>query len=192
MDVLKITEGRLKISLSPEEMEEWGVLGEEDGSPRPPSRARLRRLLQHADRLVGFPTEGSRLLIQLFSSLDGGCELFVSCVDGEEEPFLADPSPSAAAPTVAFGFERLEWLLCVCRRLLSMGFCGDSRTFLSSDRRYYLFLGVSRELVYFPLNELSFILEFGFPVSAEEVGRRLEEHGTSLCAENAVGQLGIL
>ena len=101
-------------------------------------------------------------------------------------------TPKEESRTGAFGFDRLEWMISVCRRLRDSGYEGESRAFRCDDLRYYLFLEEPRLSDYLPLNEFSFISEYGTRENARALGHFLCEHGTAICEQGAIEQLGIL
>ncbi|MBQ9086100.1 MAG: adaptor protein MecA [Clostridia bacterium] len=200
MDFLKINENKLKITLTAEDLEEWDMDAEELDYGSPQTRALLQDLLRRADLAVGFPTERARVLVQLYSSRDGSCEMFVSRIgvasaeEGGSSPLLhCKPSHrSAGGVAGAFGFDRLEWLLCVCRRLRGIGYGRNSAVYRGDDRRYYLFLEGLDPLGYLNPDEYSFISEYGSVESVSAMRQFLREHGTPICTENAVERLGLL
>lgn len=205
MEWILIDENRLKITLSESDMRRYAL---SDGAAEGEgvSRASLRRLLEDTRARVGFETEGERLLLRLFSSRDGGGELFVTRLPRED-------GPPADGETLARGeaallrclredgagclllCEVLEDLLGVCRRLGAVGFEGESRVYIEEadgETLWYLALtgeGLSSGRLPLPL---AFLSEYGSLLPAEGLLPRLEEYGRRVCAENAVSVLGEL
>lgn len=199
MEFLKINENKLKITLGAEELEKWGISAEDLDGADLRSRAFLRKILRQAEREVGFFTEQLRTLVQLYVSRDGGCELFVSRItqeescNGEGSISLEHPSCTLSeANTSLFGFDSLEWLLIVCRRLRAQGFCQPSRAYRDTEGRYYLLLEGVDLFDLSNLNEYTFIFEFGSCESPDSMVQKLREHGRLICGNRAVDQLGIL
>ena len=196
MEFLKINENKLKITLRAEELEEWGIVAEDLDCADLRSRAFLRKLLRCAEGEVGFVTERFRTLIQLYVSRDGGCEIFVSRIeppDSEEgdgashnERISVEP---VSASSLAFRFERIEWLLAVCRRLRQLGFSGESHAYLGPDGSYYLCL---EDLPPMCADAYAFIYEYGHGESPDATHSLLRECGRLICPSRAVEQLGIL
>ena len=199
MEFLKIDENKLKITLTPEELSQWGLDAEDLDCADLHSRSFLRKLLRRAEHEVGFFTEKYRTLVQLYASKDGGCEVFVSRItpldsDSEEEMTSTskESEPHHEDALFAFSFDKLEWLLAVCRRLRNMGYCGHSRAYRGTEGRYYLILEGIKPLCSFELCEYSFICEFGSAESPQAIGQILREYGHLLCKDDAVEQLGVL
>lgn len=186
MDFLKISQNKLKISLCPEEMAEWGL---EKADPSPPSRERIRRLLSLADSRVGFDTRQARILLQLFASRDGGCELFVSKIG--PLPSLERPSALVQRLDAVFRFERLDWLLSACGRLLLSGYGGDSQVFRYRGA-YYLLLQLPSDFDPLIPDRCSFLGEYASALPFEVLRPLLWEHGLPICTELAVERLGPL
>ena len=60
------------------------------------------------------------------------------------------------------------------------------------DGKYYLFLDGLDPSGFIPLDEYSFIVEYGSSENVESLRGFLSEHGRAICQENAVERLGIL
>ena len=87
---------------------------------------------------------------------------------------------------VAFGFESVGRMLSVCRRLMNVGYHGKSEAYFGDDRRAYLFLSLPETSGYLPLDEFSFIGEYGSHENAEVLRQYLGEHARPICREGAV------
>ena len=197
MEIIMIGEHKLKLMLAREELSTFDLDGAHLDCGRVESKRMLRNILKYLKEQVGFQTDGYRVLVQLFPSRDGGCELFItrmaepsSCEwrDAEED---ADGEPPPEKMEI-FSFDRLEWLILVCRRLIDLGYAGDSDAYISDDRRFYLLLQGADSHRYLPLNEYSFISEYGQEESYQAMENFLCEHGKRLCAVDAVARLGVL
>ncbi len=199
MEFILISDTKLKIMLTASDMAELLPDGKEPDYGDPDTRRMFRELLRRAKAQTGFDTDGSRVLVQLFSSKKGGCEVFVTKLGALNEPLSCEPDvhykPSyytEEAHAGAFGFDTLSHLLSVCRRLWHIGYGGDSSVYAGDDRRYYLFLhhmDTSEEL---PVDEFSFIGEYGTGESYEATRHFVCEHGRPLCRGDAVRILGEL
>ncbi len=199
MELILISEKKLKIILTAEDMAEFLPDGQEPDYGDPDTRRMFRELLRRAKAQTGFDTDGSRVLVQLFSSRKGGCEIFVTKLGALSEPLPDEPSvhykPSYYTDgrrSGAFGFDAMGHLLSVCRRLCQIGYGGESSVFLCDDRRYYLFLDGMDTSDYLPLDEFSFIGEYGTSESYEASEHFVCEHGRPLCRGDAVRILGEL
>lgn len=212
MDWIRIHENQIKIMLSAEEMKSFHTDLKHLDYGDPALRRMIRQVLEEIKQVSGFDTEGSRVLIRMFPSRGGDCELFVTklsslCRDDTESdeenekgatlsllhsPVSGDSAPGDSAPLGSFGFEELSRLLAVCRRLLALGYTGNSSAYISDEHRFYLLLEKPEETRYLPYNEFSFISEYGVSESTEWLLDMLGEHCRPICERCAVETLGIL
>ena len=100
--------------------------------------------------------------------------------------------PPGSGKPGAFAFERMEYLLAVCHRLCDIGYVGASEAYAGDNGRYYLFLEGLDPTEYLPLDEYSFLSEYGSRENPKELRGFLGEHGRAICDKGAVGRLGIL
>ena len=77
MELILISNSKLKIMLDEEDMREYRI-GEDSDCAEPDTRKALRHLLDRARDEVGFNTDGSEIFVQLYTSKRGGCELFIT------------------------------------------------------------------------------------------------------------------
>ena len=156
---------------------------------------------------TGFDTDGQRVLVQLYPSKDGGCEMFVTkiglldesgtdkkCSQGYERlsSQIKKQKKTATAKNVCsvYAFESTEVLLRVCRRLSDIGYIGDSSAYRAENGKCYLFLADVETAVYSPLDEFSFIAEYGTRENSDMMKYYVSEHGSPLCEHKAVSVLG--
>lgn len=202
MEFLRIGENQLKITLSEDELLFYGL----DLSSLSYSSTETRRgfwaLLDDAKHATGFDAAASKVSVQIYASKKGGCEMYISAEEAaeptkEQSPTLPVESGLTVCPTVprqfsaAIGvFHRLCDLLSACLALHQRGYCGISSAWQVSDR-YYLHLGgnTTRKASKTAPDSTDLLWEFALPAS-EITLPYLAEHGTSLCAEDAVGTLG--
>ena len=208
MDMIMISDRKLKVMLTREDLDGYGVATEDLDYANTDTKRMLWDLLSLAKKRVAFHTDGHRVLLQIFPSRDGGCEIFVSKLgdlprkdsdapaDLYAEPILhckrEHRSDSLPQRMGAFRFETMDWLLTVCRRLFDIGYGGESAAYAGDNHSYYLLLDGMDTTGYLPLDEFSFIREYGSAESAEGTLHFLSEHGTPICLSDAVGILGSL
>ena len=89
----------------------------------------------------------------------------------------------------AFAFENISNLINVCRRLVNMGYDGESDAYVGEDKRSYLFLSDLEPCAYLPLDEFSFISEYGTAENEEATRSYVSEHAKEICKTNAVEEL---
>lgn len=83
MELILISNTKLKIMLNEEDMLQYNIGGETDCS-EPATRRAIRSLLECAKDQIGFNTDGEEIFVQLYTSKRGGCELFVTKCKLEE------------------------------------------------------------------------------------------------------------
>ena len=210
MEIIMISDSKLKLMLAREDLAEFDLEADELDYSKSETKQMLWDILSDLREQVGFRTDGCRVLVQLFPSRDGGCEMFISkiadfCYCAEERtdteheillPMLhcksAHRSAACQGKVGVFAFDRLEWMITVCRRLRGIGYGEDSRAYISDDHRYFLFLEGLDPLGYLTLDEYSFIAEYGSVENADALTGYLCEHGRLLCESDAVERLGVL
>lgn len=169
MELIVISESKLKIMLSGADMVKYELTGEALDCADLRTREAFRHIFDDARDTVGFNTRGERLLVQLYTAKDGGgCEIFVTKLGAEETGVwegsevslesIWDGGSSADRERAllrrvyangeedgevlrwCFSFDRLEDLIKACRRLLSAGFAGESRLYIEECPREVWFL----------------------------------------------------
>ena len=107
MELLLISESRLKIILSDADMEKYEITSDTmEGSDSETKRA-IRCILDEAKRRIGFDVCGGNIFVQIFPSKDGGCEMFVT--------------KTVAITCVSAAFVRLSISITQAIRLLKSG-----------------------------------------------------------------------
>ena len=201
MEFILINESKLKVMLDKSDLEEFDISAERLDYSNTETKRMFWDIIGRAKKNVGFECDGVRVLVQLYTSKDGSCELFVSKVGrtlGEKDyaPSLCfKPSHKAShdtSRTGAFKFDSLEWLLSVCRRLNGIGYSGSSDVYIDDDRCFYLFLDGLDATGYIFLDEYSFINEYGSPQNTEATLSFLSEHGRIICKDDAVNKLSTI
>ena len=204
MEIIMITENKLKVMLTSADLKEFSLRTEDLDYSNADTKHMFWDILSQAKHTFGFDTDGKRVLVQLYPSRAGGCEMFItklgdaSYAESEENgtrgrPLLhcktAHRQPTAQNGQGVFSFQRMTDVLAVCRRLENIGYEGESEAYLGDDRRVYLFLSERDSVGFLPLDEYSFLAEYGTPENPERVRRYVIEHAKALCESRAVEQL---
>ena len=210
MELILISDSKLKIMLTAQDMCRDDINALTVDCSTDEGRRAFRNILNDARDETGFDTSGDRLFIQMYPSRTGGCELFVTKLgivcSAADEAANNSPIPLTGGRSVvqlkperknssgkgregAYCFERLDWLLCVCRRLVQSGYDGESSAYRDQDGRCYLILDSMNISSYAPLDEYSFILEYGTYENAESLRLYIREHGSVICESGAVERL---
>ena len=197
MDLIKISDNKLKIMLTPVDMQSYEIsIGELD-CINMETREAFRNIMKEARERIGFDTGGNQIYVQVYPSREGGCELFVTKLGlvCSHEGQNTSASPHAQSQTdhgVGFSFESMEHLLAACRRLSSLGHWGESSAYRSDEGRYFLLLDdrVGRRPPPFDRNRVVPLLEeYGVRQNAAAIALYIREHATVLCEGEAITRL---
>ena len=216
MDLIKINDNKLKIMLSATDMSSLALDADHMDYTNSKTREAFRHILEEARDRTGFDAKGNQIYVQLYPSRGGGCEMFVTklgvvcTLEESNSPASQDLShkkPPTPLPrpktgertdrnrTIAFVFDEMEHLLCVCRRLRRRDFPGASEAWLGEEGKYYLLLTerqTTGHSLLFDTSLLSFLGEYGHQKNADMIRLYIREHARPICKEDAVGQLSIL
>ncbi len=209
MEIIMISDSKIKVMLSADDLKGFDL----DTASLDYSNTETKRMfwdiLSRAKHSIGFDTDGHRVLVQLYPSRCGGCEMFVtrlSCrYDAEKgeqserpeiEPVINKLPPKKSLKKEehdgrigAFAFENIENMISVCRRLVNIGYNGESDAYVGEDKRSYLFLSDLEPCAYLPLDEFSFICEYGTAENEEATRSYVSEHAKEICKTHAVEEL---
>ncbi len=214
MDLIKINENKLKIMLTPVDLQCYDINTAEMDYTQEETRQAFRHILDEARDRTGFDAGGNRIYIQLYPSREGGCELFITklgvlCTLGEGEDgvpltkhgnsgvgrTLPIPRPQQERErgrSVAFVFEKLDHLLTVCRRLSARAYPGGSAAYRGEEGRYFLLLserGGNRISGIIDRAALSLISEYGIQQNADAIRLYIREHARPICESRAIEHL---
>ena len=142
MEFILINENKIKVMLTEQDLKEFEIDAEDLDYSNTDTKRMFWDILSRAKHSTGFDTDGHKVLVQLYPSRHGGCELFVTKI-GElcpaEDGCMLSSKPSETQTdkrsaksrskaqiekqdSSAFIFESLSDLLCVCRRLDALGY----------------------------------------------------------------------
>ncbi len=179
MELILISNSKLKIMLSAEDMKLYNI--ECDGESA--LHRGFKPVLDAARRDCGFDTESGRLLVQVFPSRGGGCEMFVTRValgsgkDGKDEN----------KPSVCI-FKTAGDLASVCRILNLRGYGRDSSAYALEEGVFALFLPEFDPDERLPLGA-AVIEEFGQRRDLENLEEYIKEHARTIFLSDAVALL---
>ena len=185
MEYILINDSKLKIILDSHELTEWDIHVDELDYANPAARQVFEGLLGYAKKELGFDTTGYKILLQLFPSKDGGCELFVTRLgQNSEAPPKRHPRERKTAEQRAYSFDKLSHLLAVCKRLSESEFDGESSAWFDIQGRWFLLLSS------YTAGDLCFISEYGEDENPKAAELYLCEYGTAVSKKNAASILG--
>lgn len=196
MEYILINDSKLKIILEERELEEWDISIDELDYSNPAAKRVFEGLLGYAKQELGFDTSGYKVLIQLYPSKDGGCELFVTRL-GESSERQSKSSRSRKekkqAEQRAYSFDKLSHLLAVCKRLCLSGFTGESSAWFDKEGKWFLLMsleGDSDSSKLLPPDRFSFITEYGEYENPKALSLYLGEYAKAVCENDAALILG--
>lgn len=111
MELIVISDHKLKIMLTAPDMKRYALDTQHMDYTNSRTREAFRHIFSDARKQFDFQTDGSRLFIQLFSSKDGGCEIFVTKLDVPSPPTASvscrqSPKEECALPSVLSSGEK--------------------------------------------------------------------------------------
>ncbi len=202
MDLIKISDTKLKIMLTSSDMAHYGLHNDSISIADRHVRNVLRQLLSDTKDRTGFDVDMSRLYVQMYPGADGGCELYISKPENENSPEhyceLPVLSPVAKQGLVfqsrerlsqdmcIYSFLKLEHLVLVCKRLLSVGFSGLGNVYVDHKLTYFLVLYDFPPPSLYAPDKYCFLSEYGCRENARSLQGYLNEYCTMLCKEKAV------
>lgn len=208
MEYVMINESKLKVMLEESDLVGLDLSSEELDYANPEAKQLFGDILGYAREELGFDTSGYRVLLQLYPSRDGGCEIFITRLGKLEEADAPKGKESDAKETSqkprkkakrrkAFRFESLSHLVGACKRLSESGANPHSEAFTDLLGEWFLILSYgddeySEVLDMLPVSELSFISEYGTPEDARALSLYLGEYGRAVCTSDAIETLSRL
>lgn len=201
MELIRISNSKLKIMLTPMDMRQFELSTDNFYDDSEKMHHSFRLLLDEVKRQSGFEADDHRISVQYFPSREGGCEMFISNLAPEKERGACALTPAQEIhPTTrshgsfcrsfAYRFEGLDTLLSACRRLQALDYISASSAYRDDAGRYYLFINTFAASPFATPEELYFVVEYGSIENASQLRLYLAEHGTVICCEDAVGTLG--
>lgn len=195
MELIVISDDKLKIMLSEEDMQRYHISGDEFDYSKLSTRTVLKSILTDAKNLTGFDTEGEQFFVQLFTSAHGGCELFITKGEQDnyatEAPIEKKPHSSRRTYQSLYSFDSFYNLISSCRRLIPFENDIDSVAYSDISGKYFLSLKHANLSPYTRLDKFTFLLEYGRRENFENFERYIQEYGSWIC-KNAVSVLGEL
>lgn len=203
MELIRISDRKLKIMLTPSDMSQFEMNAERLGEDSEQMRRSFRLLMREVRRKIAFDLDDRRISVQYFPSRGGGCEMFVSSLpQGDDKKRALTPvAPSGlpAKPSRAQTFRResayrmreLETLLRACRRLRALRFMGDSAAYRDDRGGYFLLIGLASPSPFSLPDEVAFLSEYGELRNVSQTKIYIREHA-ALISDRAVEQLSEL
>ncbi len=191
MELIMISDTRLKVVLTRADMESYRLDFDGDAYDNARTRRAMMRLFDEVKRRVGFDISEDRILVQIWQGGDGGCELYVSKMETKSTSSRRASRVTACDyETQIYKFAAFRDLLSVCRILVRRGYRKPSEVLFSDSGAWYLLLdGV--EMTH-PLDTLSFIGEYAEKQGTALPPHVLREHAKVVAAGDAIRRLATL
>ncbi len=185
MELIIISESKIKLMLSKDEMEAFSGNTKEV----------LREIMNEAQLKCNCPKLDGRVFVQMYPSRKGGCEMFVTKLGYNTEktemragddrmlteyrkPCLYDSSSH-----IIYSFGEMENLLGCCCGLIKTGYSGESTAYIDNMKRiYYLMLECETHVAGENFGSLCPMRTYYY----------INEHCDVICPESAVEKLGVL
>lgn len=184
MELLPIGSDKLKVTLTEADMENYRLSADSLDWDDTGTRKALWTILDEAKRQCGFDAAREQILVQIFPSRAGGCEMFVTRT-GERRHGSTIEHPGTAikkSEARACVFDQLDDMLAFCSALDLSGYNGPSEAYLLEGGRYLL--------IYCKDDPRAG--EFGRITTISDMEFYIGEHTETLCAEDAVRRLAAL
>lgn len=146
MELILISESKLKVMLTKEDMHRFDITCDELDSSAIASRRAFWNILDEAKAQTGFDPAGHKIFVQMYPSRAGGCELFVTRLGGKKSARVPRMETAEIPPhpeeQSLYAFDALGDLLLACRRLSAREAPPLSWAYADEEaRQFYLALG---------------------------------------------------
>lgn len=101
MEFILINENKIKVMLSEEDLDEFEIDAEEMDYSNTETKRMFWDILSRAKHSTGFDTDGQRVLVQLYPSRKGGCEMFVTKIGLLSDSFGQNEADDTNNPHIA-------------------------------------------------------------------------------------------
>lgn len=193
MELFRIGEKKLKVTLSDADMERYSLDGETIDYDTTETRSAFWQILNEAKEKTGFDAGGGRLFVQVYASRGGGCEMFVTLMEGDL-PRQRKKRIEVRGHESVYRFSELSLLLTVCRKLSELGYHEESSVYTEGGAYFLVIRERLESSIMSPkaLGEFSFIEEYGERLAGASRLLSLREHASCLEAHEAVSRLSPL
>lgn len=198
MELILISDSKLKIMMTANEMDEYDITDETFGYEMKDIRKVFSGILDEAKKKTGFDSSAGKLFIQIYPSKSGGCEVYVTKnVEGQSE---TAGRQNRRTDYCVYCFEGIEAVMNVCKELYLRGYDDESMLYTLQKGDSSLYYLVLREEL--PLNnrykkrrlvsKSDVAAEFGKRIGGKEAETYIKEHGEAVIIEKAVDSLGMI
>jgi negative regulator of genetic competence, sporulation and motility len=182
MDFLVVSDSKLKIMLTREEMIKYGIDKEDIDYDDPKIRRSFWRILDEARQKCGFESSGDKVLIQFYPSKDGS-EIFVTklgLVSAGAERTISKSTKVAMLSTrrAVYRFSTLDDLVSASHAINTDECDRMPRAFYSEDGAYYI-IADERSISAGSLKDVSAVSEYGTEIPSN-LAPYIAEHSNEI------------
>jgi len=199
MELILINNSKLKIMLTSEDMAKFDLDCNSASYDNTETRRAFWSILDEAKHRTGFDAASDRVLVQLYPSKSGGCEMYITkvgllCTENDNcdnQAFFISPSnESATSKNLAFIFKGIGLMIAACRLVIHSEYIEDSSAWIDENGLCYLFTHTSKKTnsSYF----MGIMSEFGIKSENTDTFTYIKEHGRQFCTHNAIETLAVL
>lgn len=181
MELILISDSKLKIMLSKNDMTKYALRIEDIDYDNTETQRAFRSILDEAKHKTGFDAARKRIFVQVFPSRCGGCEIFVTKLEKGVNAEDLSVSVARKKANSVYRFSDIDSLLSVCALLLQRGYTGESSAFCDENSYY---LSISGEHI--------FIDEYAEMRENKNYIYHILEHCNRICSKGAVETLASL
>ena len=144
MEIVKISDKSIKFCLTRDEVREYDLYEGRELETNEMKKI-FTRLLSQAKKEVGFKYAKENIVAEIFSSRDGGCEIFVSCLLEEEKMYKDKREeslpPKAKTQNQIYAFENISYLVRVLKEINKKDSLKTTSVYYDTEhKKYYLIL----------------------------------------------------
>ena len=186
MEIIRINDKKLKITLDDGDMEQYGLSAETMDQGDAETRRVLWRILDEAKHSEGFDTADDRVLIQAYPGRRGGCELYVTRI--------AIPKLTGGRVRI-YPFSDAESLFSACRHLSALQAKYESALYCEEEggASYLLIREPSGEGLLPRLSSpLRLLEEFSRPLTGSTHLAYIKERARPVLSEGAIERIAAL
>ena len=196
MDVLKISNTKIKIMLDAEDVKRYSLDIDEADYSDAKTRTKVWKILDLVKKNYGFSPDGYKLLIQFYPSRDGGAELFVTkltTLSKTNERFMSKTENVTMLDSkkTMYSFTSFDELIKASKIITNAKSIKESDLFYSDSEGYYLEITERGGARLGEICEFAILLEFATKAPEERIPY-ITEHCQKLTAGSAVEQLAKL
>ena len=189
MELLLISENKIRISLSKKDLDEYRITCDDMDYDNTETRRVFWCVFDEVKQKTGFDAAKNRIFIQIYPDKNGGCDLYVSKINAPASDDTAENTAISVIPEAPrqeiYSFDGIDALLSACRQLSSLGYIGQSSVYADKRGRFYLLTDGDTQ-------KTCFLTEYGLRHTAKSVRLYINEHCSSVCAERAIETLSSL